>query len=203
MRRSSGSTPWLRLARIDDVRRLADQVREHGPIDPWVHNAGVWVRGSTPRTSADGHETTIAVNVLEARLLTHLLAPRAAGTVALAGLGTGGVARPQPAALGPETDPQRAYAQSKACEVALALAWNRRLPDVTSAAVDPGWVTTTLASPGAPATSARPRTPSPSAARQPTWPRRPTGRTGCRRRSPDRCGTPPSRTRSSRPAIEW
>jgi hypothetical protein len=30
---------------------------------------------------------------------------------------------------------------------------------------------TTLASPGAPATSARPRTPSPSAARQPTWPR--------------------------------
>ena len=31
------------LARIDDVRRLADQVCEHGPIDAWVHNAGVWV----------------------------------------------------------------------------------------------------------------------------------------------------------------
>ena len=30
------------LARINDVRRLADQAREHGPIDPWVHNAGAW-----------------------------------------------------------------------------------------------------------------------------------------------------------------
>jgi NAD(P)-dependent dehydrogenase (short-subunit alcohol dehydrogenase family) len=28
------------LARIDDVRRLADQAREHGPIDASVHNAG-------------------------------------------------------------------------------------------------------------------------------------------------------------------
>ena len=41
------------LARIDDVRRLADQARAHGPIDAWVHNAGVWVRGSTPLTLAD------------------------------------------------------------------------------------------------------------------------------------------------------
>jgi hypothetical protein len=32
----------------------------------------------------------------------------------------------------------------------LALAWDRLLPDVTSAAVDPGWVKTKLASPGAP-----------------------------------------------------
>jgi hypothetical protein len=32
----------------------------------------------------------------------------------------------------------------------LALAWDRRLPGVTSAAVDPGWVKTKLASPGAP-----------------------------------------------------
>jgi hypothetical protein len=45
--------------------------------------------------------------------------------------------------------------------------------------------------PAPPATSARPRTPSPCAARHPTWPRRPTGRTGRRLRSPDRCGSPP------------
>ena len=191
------------LARIDDVRRLADQAREHGPIDAWVHNAGVWVRGSTPRTSADGHETTFAVNVLAPHLLTHLLSAELQGRLLWLGSGLAGSARPQPAALGREIDPRRAYAESKACDVALALAWNRRLPDVISVAVDPGWVKTKLASPGAPATSARPRTPSPSAARHPTWPRRPTGRTGRRRRSPDRCGTPPSRMRSSRPAIEW
>ena len=41
------------LARLDDVHGLADQVREHGPVDAWVHNAGVWVRGSTSRTSAE------------------------------------------------------------------------------------------------------------------------------------------------------
>jgi hypothetical protein len=49
-----------------------------------------------------------------------------------------------------QVDPWRAYVESKACDVALALAWDRRLPDVTSAAVDPGWVKTKLASPGAP-----------------------------------------------------
>jgi len=61
------------LARLDDVHGLADQVREHGPVDAWVHNAGVWVRGSTSRTSADGYEMTFAVNVLAPHLLTHLL----------------------------------------------------------------------------------------------------------------------------------
>jgi len=125
------------LARIDDVGRLADQAREHGPIDAWVHNAGVWVRGSTPRTSADGHETTFAVNVLAPHLLTHLLAAELQGRLLWLGSGLAGSARPQPAALGRETDPRRAYAESKACDVALALAWNRRLPDVISVAVDP------------------------------------------------------------------
>jgi NAD(P)-dependent dehydrogenase (short-subunit alcohol dehydrogenase family) len=73
------------LARIDDVRRLADQARA-APIATCVHNAGVWVPRSTPRTSADGYETTFAVNVMAPYLLTPCC-PRAAGTVALAGPG--------------------------------------------------------------------------------------------------------------------
>jgi NAD(P)-dependent dehydrogenase (short-subunit alcohol dehydrogenase family) len=89
------------LARIDDVRRLADQARKHGPIDARVHNAGVWVRGSTPRTSADGNETTFAVNVLAPHLLTHLLAAELQGRLLWLGSGLAGSARPQPAALGP------------------------------------------------------------------------------------------------------
>ena len=104
--------------------------------------------GSTPRTSADGHETTFAVNVLAPHLLTHLLSAELQGRLLWLGSGPAGSARPQPAALGRETDPRRAYAESKACDVSLA--WNRRLPDVTSVAVDPGWVKTKLASPGAP-----------------------------------------------------
>jgi NAD(P)-dependent dehydrogenase (short-subunit alcohol dehydrogenase family) len=97
------------LARIDDVRRLADQAREHGPIDTWVHNAGVWVRGSTPRTSADGHETTFAVNVLAPHLLTHLLSAELQGRLLWLGSGLAGSARPKHAALGRETDPRRPW----------------------------------------------------------------------------------------------
>ncbi len=91
---------------------------------------------------------TFAVNVLAPHLLTHLLSAELQGRLLWLGSGLAGSVRPQPAALGRETDPRRAYAESKACDVALA--WNRRLPDVSSVAVDPGWVKTKLASPGAP-----------------------------------------------------
>jgi NAD(P)-dependent dehydrogenase (short-subunit alcohol dehydrogenase family) len=108
------------------------------------------VRGSTPRTSADGYEMTFAVNVLAPHLLTHLLSTELRGRLVWLGSGVAGSGHPQPATLGRDTDPWRAYVESKACDVALALAWDRRLPGVTSAAVDPGWVKTKLASPGAP-----------------------------------------------------
>ena len=58
------------LARLDEVHGLADQIRANGPVDALVHNAGVWVRGNTPRATADGLETTFAVNVLAPHLLT-------------------------------------------------------------------------------------------------------------------------------------
>ena len=129
------------LARIDDVRRLADQAREHGPIDAWVHNAGVWVRGSTPRTSADGHETTFAVNVLAPHLLTHLLSAELQGRLLWLGSGLAGSARPQPAALGRETDPRRAYAESKACDVA-GRAWAWAWPGIVDCRTSSRWPST-------------------------------------------------------------
>ena len=100
------------LARLDDVHGLADQVREHGPVDAWVHNAGVWVRGSTPRTSADGYEMTFAVNVLAPHLLTHLLSTELRGRLVWLGSGVAGSGHPQPATLGRDTDPRRAYVES-------------------------------------------------------------------------------------------
>ena len=141
------------LARIDDVRRLADQAREHGPIDAWVHNAGVWVRGSTPRTSADGYGTTFAVNVLAPHLLTHRLSAELQGRLLWLRSGLAGSARPRPAALGREADPRRAYAESKACDVGLGLAW--ACLGVVDCRTPSRWpstrgVKTKLASPGAP-----------------------------------------------------
>jgi NAD(P)-dependent dehydrogenase (short-subunit alcohol dehydrogenase family) len=138
------------LARLDEVRGLADQIRANGPVDVLVHNAGVWVRGNTPRATADGLETTFAVNVLAPHLLTHLLAANLQGRLLWLGSGTASSGRPKPDALGRQQEPRQAYADSKACDVALALAWGRRLPTIASAAVDPGWVKTKLASAGAP-----------------------------------------------------
>ena len=63
-----------------------------------------------------------------------------------------GSGHPDAADPGAKTDPSRAYSDSKASDVLLASAWGRRLPQVSSVAVDPGWVKTKLASYGAPGT---------------------------------------------------
>lgn len=138
------------LARPDEVHRLADQVRANGRVDVLVHNAGVWVRGDTPRATADGLETTFAVNVLAPHLLTSLLADDLQDRLLWLGSGRAEFGRADADTLGDPQEPSQAYADSKACDIALALAWGRRLPAITSAAVDPGWVRTKLATAGAP-----------------------------------------------------
>lgn len=138
------------LAVLDEVRGLAEQLRALGGVDVLAHNAGVWVRGDTPRVTVDGFETTFAVNVLAPHLLTALLGDAVRGRLLWLGSGMAASGRPKPTALGSARDPRQAYADSKACDVALALAWARRRPDLVVAAVDPGWVRTKLASAGAP-----------------------------------------------------
>jgi NAD(P)-dependent dehydrogenase (short-subunit alcohol dehydrogenase family) len=138
------------LSRLTEVRTLAGQIDSQGPLDVLIHNAGVWVRGDTPRTTVDGFETTFAVNVLAPHLLTVLLADRLTGRLLWLGSGMARSGRVRPDALGAERNPRQAYADSKAGDVALAMAWGRRLAGIASAAVDPGWVKTKLASAGAP-----------------------------------------------------
>ena len=138
------------LARLSEVRSLAEQIADNGPLDVLIHNAGVWVRGGTPRVTPDGFETTFAVNVLAPHLLTGLLVDRAPRRLLWLGSGLARSGRVRPEALGRAQDPRTAYADSKACDVALALAWGRRLPGTASVAIDPGWVSTKLATLGAP-----------------------------------------------------
>lgn len=133
------------LAVLDDVRALADAI---GEVDVLAHNAGVWVRGDTPVVTPDGFETTFGVNVLAPHLLTTLLRGRVRDRVVWLGSGMVGSGRLKPTALGGERRPRQAYADSKAADVALSLAWTRR--GVPSVALDPGWVPTKLASAGAP-----------------------------------------------------
>ncbi|WP_165865532.1 SDR family NAD(P)-dependent oxidoreductase [Vallicoccus soli] len=144
------------LADLGQVRGLAAQVAGAGPLDALLLNAGVWLRGDAPDRSADGLPATFAVNVLAHHLLTALLRPRlaaAGGRVVWLGSGMARSGRVDPDRLQePARDAGRAYADSKAADVALALGWARRLePDgVASLALDPGWVPTKLASAGAP-----------------------------------------------------
>lgn len=134
------------LADLDQVRALAGSI---GDVDVLVHNAGVWPGSGAP-ASAQGHELTFAVNALAPHLLTALLAGRIGWRLVFLGSGTVGSGRVDPSRLGATRDRWQAYADSKAVDVALALGWARRLPELLVGAVDPGWVKTKLASAGAP-----------------------------------------------------
>lgn len=134
------------LADLGEMPALAEAI---GDVDVLVHNAGVWVGADAP-ASAQGHEPTFAINALAPHALTRLLADRIADRLVFLGSGMVGSGRVAADALGSATDPRRAYADSKALDVVLALGWARRLPRVRVGAVDPGWVKTKLASPGAP-----------------------------------------------------
>ena len=159
--------------------------------------------GNTPRTTADGLETTFAVNVLAPHLLTSLLGADLQSRLLWLGSGTANFGRPDPATLGRMQGPSQAYSDSKACDVALALAWGRRLPRSrrlrsTRAGLRPNWPP-----PALPVMSHRPRTPSPIAAPRPIWLPPRTGRTGRRYQFRDTCRTRPCKTRSRRPATGW
>ncbi len=82
-------------------RRSRSRSARTGPLDVLVHNAGVWVRGDTPRLTEDGFETTFGVNVLAPHLLTALLADQLTGRLLWLGSGmaaSGGPGRPRSAA---------------------------------------------------------------------------------------------------------
>ena len=149
------------LARIDDVRRLADQAREHGPIDAWVRR----------------YRDDPCVIVLAPHLLTQLSAELQRWLLWL-GSGVAGSARRSPRPLAGR--PIRGGRTPRVRRATLPWPWlgivgcrtSSRLRS-TRGGSRPRWPV-----PAPMATSARRRTLSPSAARHPTWPRRPTGRPG-------------------------
>lgn len=154
------------LADLDQVRSLAGQV---GTVDVLVHNAGVWPEPGAAR-SAQGDEPAFAVNALAPHLLTALLGDRIRQRLVFLGSGMAGSGRVDPARPGSATDPGQAYADSKAVDVTLALGWARRRPDLLVGAVDPGWVKTKLASPGAPGSVRSGGARVARAAADPDWP---------------------------------
>ncbi|WP_454198159.1 SDR family NAD(P)-dependent oxidoreductase [Nocardia sp. Marseille-Q1738] len=163
-----GESMPLDLTKLDSVRAFATSVRERlgdTPVDALVLNAGVVLPDITGRT-ADGFETTFAVNHLAHYLLLRQLLPALAdrAIIVLTTSGThdpanhAGLTPPRHAdaelLAHPERDPDRdtrprkagehAYTASKLCTV-LTARWLSEHPDLqprrlTVIAYDPGQV---------------------------------------------------------------
>jgi len=137
------------LSSAAETRALADQVNALGRMDAVIHNAGVYLepaRGSTP----EGHARTLAVNVLAPYMLTAWI-HRPDRLIYL----SSGMHRQGGGSLDDidwtrrPWNASKAYSESKIFLTAFALAVARRWPDVSSNAVDPGWVPTKMGGPGA------------------------------------------------------
>jgi NAD(P)-dependent dehydrogenase (short-subunit alcohol dehydrogenase family) len=141
------------VGELDQIDRLAEQLRASGPVDTVVHNAGALLHELT-RTSA-GHEVTLAVHVLgplrlTARLESTLQASDDArviwvtsGGMYLQPLERAVLLRPD-APGAPAYDGVKAYARAKRAQVVLNRLLAERLgpAGVLVAAMHPGWADT-------------------------------------------------------------
>lgn len=150
----------LDLDQFDSVRAFAESLRDSGPIDALLLNAGLQL--TAPAKGDGGIERTFAVNHLAHYLLLRLLEPQIArpGRVILTGSGTHDPAERTPVTppvhanaewlAHPEEDPTaeknarkaafRAYSSSKLANIMTAREAARRHPDLAMMSYDPGYV---------------------------------------------------------------
>jgi len=139
------------FASLNEVAAMAAALADREPLQATIHNAGVGYREPRRIATVDGHAHVLQVNVLAPYVLT-ALAPRPERLVWL----SSGLHRDGNASLDDIDWISRpwngfqAYADSKLFDATLAVALARRLPQVTSNALEPGWVPTKMGGPGAP-----------------------------------------------------
>jgi NAD(P)-dependent dehydrogenase (short-subunit alcohol dehydrogenase family) len=135
------------LSSLAEVRRMAAEV-EAQPIDVLIHNAGVFM--NERRLTADGFETTFAVNHLAPFLLTHLLLPKlrqrsGARVINVSSIAHGSARLDlDDLQLEKRFDGYRAYANSKLANVLFTVELARRVPELVVHALHPGVVSTKL-----------------------------------------------------------
>jgi len=138
------------LSDLEAVARAAKDISgAHDHIDVLIHNAGALTRSYT--TSAQGHETTVAAQVLGPFLLTTLLLDRLGAspvggrvlTVTSGGMYTERLSVADLEMHESNYDGVRAYARAKRAQVELAQEWTRRSTDsVMFQTMHPGWTDT-------------------------------------------------------------
>jgi NAD(P)-dependent dehydrogenase (short-subunit alcohol dehydrogenase family) len=138
------------LARIAEMRGVAEQVNRLGRFDAVIHNAAVGYQ--QPRTETeDGLPQLFAVNALAPYVLTALVEKPERLVYMSSGMHRGAEASLEDVAWtrrrwrGAE-----AYSESKLQNLLLAFAVARRWSGVRSNAVNPGWVPTKMGGPSAP-----------------------------------------------------
>ena len=138
------------LASEQETRALADQINGLGRMDAIIHNAAVYAdqqRFPTP----ERHPRTLAVNVLASYLLTALVERPDRLIYLTSGMHlTGDASLHDIDWTARRWNGIQAYSDSKLFFTALAFAVARRWPQISSNAVDPGWVPTRMGGPGAP-----------------------------------------------------
>lgn len=138
------------LSSAVETRAIAERVNEIGRMDAVIHNAGIFQersRGSTP----EGHAKVLAVNTLAPYLLTALIQRPQRLIYLSSGMhqGASGSLRDIDW-VERRWDTSAAYSESKLFVTALAFAVARHWPEVSSNAVDPGWVPTKMGGSQAP-----------------------------------------------------
>lgn len=125
------------LAGLDDVHRLAEEANSLGRCDAVIHNAGVISGPSILPVNVVAPYVLTAELDRPGRLIYLSSSDHHGGTADLTGADWSGSRR------------TNTYSDSKLFVTALATAIARLWPDVSSNAVDPGWVPTKMGGPAA------------------------------------------------------
>ena len=126
------------LSSIDETKKLADKVNEHGTFTAVIHNAAVY--------QAPG-ELIFSVNILAPYILTCLIHRPERLIYMSSGMHRGGQVNLENFK---GSTSEITYSDSKLYMLMLANAVARRWPEVYSNAIDPGWVPTKMGGANAP-----------------------------------------------------